>query len=233
MVTLSVIKPYEDNKGNRIIFEGSPIEQNVSVIFRGSRNTLRIDKNARIRKLSVRFDQDNGICEIGGNDATVSYYQGHIRVGIDSHVLIGKNVSATNPMQISAVEGTTISIGDDVMVAGSVKIRGDDGHPIFDVRTGKRINFAQDIKIGNHVWLGLESIIFGGAEIGDGSVVGARSVVTKKFPNNVIVAGQPAKIIRRNIAWERPHLSMTSPAYKQTGLDVSKSEDYWNITTDL
>lgn len=233
MVFVHRIESFEDDKGNRIIFEGEPIVDNISILFRGRGNTLRIARNARIKKLSVRFDQDNGTLNIGGNDGKVAAFQAIIRIGIDATVTIGRNVSTTNAMQISAVEGSEVSIGDDVMIAGSVKVRGDDGHPIFDVRTNRRINFAKNIVVGDHVWLGIESILLGGAEIGSGSVVGARSLVTKKFPNNVVVAGSPAQVIRRDIAWERPHLSLTNPPYKKTGDDVEKSEDYWNLTEDI
>lgn len=54
-----------------------------------------------------------------------------------------------------------------------------------------------DIVIGNDVWLGYESIIMSGVHIGDGSVVGARAVVTKDVPPYTIVGGVPAKPIRR------------------------------------
>ncbi len=53
-----------------------------------------------------------------------------------------------------------------------------------------------DIVIGNDVWIGTESVILSGVEIGDGAVVGARSVVTKDVPPYAIAAGNPAKIIR-------------------------------------
>lgn len=232
MVFVKKIEAYEDKSGNKIFFSGNPITENISILFRGSNNTLIIEEGARLRRLSVRFDQDNGTLRIGKNDGKVAPFQAIIRIGQDATVNVGKNVSATNPVQISAVEGTTVSLGDDVMIAGDVKLRGDDGHPIFDVRTNKRVNTAKNITIGNHVWLGLESILLGGASLGEGSVVGARAVVTKPFPNNCIVAGVPAKIVRRNIAWERPHLSLTNPPYKNSGDDIEKT-DYWNMTVDL
>ena len=52
------------------------------------------------------------------------------------------------------------------------------------------------ILIGSDCWIGTESMIFGGVTIGDGSIIGARSVVTKDVPPFAIVAGNPAKIIR-------------------------------------
>src|SRR5690554_5437723 len=52
------------------------------------------------------------------------------------------------------------------------------------------------IEIGNDVWIGVESLIMDGVKIGDGAVIGARSVVTKDVPPYAIVVGQPAKIIK-------------------------------------
>jgi acetyltransferase-like isoleucine patch superfamily enzyme len=59
----------------------------------------------------------------------------------------------------------------------------------------------EPIKIGNHVWIGMNSTILKGVTLGDNSIVAAGSVVTKSFPNNVLIAGVPAKIIKENINW--------------------------------
>jgi acetyltransferase-like isoleucine patch superfamily enzyme len=57
-----------------------------------------------------------------------------------------------------------------------------------------------DVIIGNDVWLGYNSIILSGVKIGDGAVIGACSVVTKNVPPYTIVAGNPAKIIRKRFS---------------------------------
>lgn len=51
------------------------------------------------------------------------------------------------------------------------------------------------IKIGNNCWIGAGVVFLDGAELGDGCVVGANAVVTKKFPDNVVIAGIPARIL--------------------------------------
>lgn len=231
MIRIQEPKDHTDAEGNVIECPGGEFMGPFEVRFRGRRNRLLIHPRARIRHLRVVFDCDDGICSIGPNQG-VAALQAVIRVGADSRVTIGDDVSTTNPVQISAVEGTEVSIGDDVMIAGSVKIRGDDGHPIFDVSTGKRVNPAQNILIGDHVWLGIESMILGGATIGDGSVVGARALVKGTFPNNCVIAGIPARLIRRDIAWERPHLSATTPPYKPDASTVETTA-YWRLTEDL
>ena len=230
MIMLTTLEAYEDERGNRIEFDGR-VESDVRVKFVGSNNTLRVASPQRIAHLIVDFDCNEGLVEIGPSSG-VPALRAAIRVGEKSRVLFGSNVSTTTTVAMSAAEGTTISIGDDVMIASQVQIRADDGHPIFDVETGKRVNVSRSITIGSHVWLGFESCILGGAAIGDGSVVGMRSIVTRALPNNVVAAGIPAKVVRRNIAWERPHLTLVKPYNKPDAKTVKKSE-YWALTREL
>jgi acetyltransferase-like isoleucine patch superfamily enzyme len=230
-VTLKKIAAYEDDNGNRIEYTGSaPLDVGINVLFRGSNNVLTVDDSARIQRLYLRFDSHNGACRIGANSGVAALKAG-IRVGQDSTVHLGDDVSTTANVDISAVEGTTVRLGDDVMIATGVRIRSDDGHPIFDVADGKRVNVSRSIEVGDHVWLGIDSFLLGGARIGSGSVVGARALVTKEFPNNCVVAGVPGKLIRRDIAWERPHLSVVPPYYKPDSSTVKKT-GYWSPTKD-
>ena len=65
---------------------------------------------------------------------------------------------------------------------------------------GREFPYKGDITIGNDVWLGYRSVILAGVTVGDGAIVGAYSVVTKDVPPYTIVAGNPAKEIRRRFA---------------------------------
>lgn len=226
MVKLTVLEPYKDDDGNEIVT--SQRWDNANITFRGRNNRLEVADGARIDKLTVTFDCDNGVLTIGTNPQVKGGTWG-IRVGQDATVRIGNDVSTTGLCIVSAVEGATVSIGDDVMIASHNQIRSDDGHPIFDVRTGKRVNLAQDITIGDHVWLALGATVLAGGTIGEGSVIGYGAIVTGKIPNNCIAVGMPARVVRRDIAWERPHLSFRKPYYKPDASTVRKSR-YWHLT---
>lgn len=90
-----------------------------------------------------------------------------------------------------------IEIGKDTYIGEEVIIRDTDEHEII----GKKKN-TLPIKIGDHVWIGMRSIILKGVTIGDNVVIAAGSVVTKDVPSNTLVAGIPAKVIKSNVKWK-------------------------------
>lgn len=227
MKTVVPLAPYEDDAGNRIEYDGPPSES-VQITFRGSHNVARVHADAHARKLRIDFNGSNGTFELGSNPQKRGF-TGGVRVGQDAVVRVGHGVSSTSGVIISAVEGVTVDIGDDTMFASHNQVRADDGHPIFDVRTGKRVNVASSIRIGPHTWLGSGAVVLAGVEIGEGSVIGVNSVVTRSLPNNVVAVGVPAKVTRTDIAWERPHLGLTEPFYKPDASTVKKSK-YWRRT---
>jgi acetyltransferase-like isoleucine patch superfamily enzyme len=90
----------------------------------------------------------------------------------------------------------TVTIGSDCLIAPGCHIT-DVNHGIApNTRIRQQPLASEPVKIGNDVWLGAGSSILPGVVIGDGAVIGARSVVTHDVPANAIVAGTPAKIIR-------------------------------------
>ncbi|MGO4326111.1 DapH/DapD/GlmU-related protein [Cupriavidus sp. 2TAF22] len=217
MRTLTRLENYQDDAGNTVRYEKT-LDRGVKVLFRGQHNTLVVKPDALLPGLTIMFDCDHGYCEIGNNA-----FKGTIRVGHYSKVAIGDHVTCTSDCYISTAEYATVAIGNDCMLASGIEIRADDAHPIFDVDSGERINLPRPIHIGDHVWLGARSVVLGGAQIGDGSVIGLGSVVKGTIPNNCVAAGIPAKVIRRNCAWERPHLTLSKPYYKPNVHAVDKS----------
>lgn len=227
-MTIIASNDYKDDRGNRILYTG-PQKSSVLVDFKGSNNTLEIAELARVGKAHFSFDCDNGVARIGNH--TTGSFSGYIRIGQDASVILGDDVTTTRTVTLTAVEGQSLIIGNDVMIAIGCQVRTDDAHPIFDVNTGKRVNPSKSVEIGDHVWLGLNTIVLGGSEIGEGSVIGAGSIVKGKIPNNTVSTGVPARVAKRDIAWERPHLSLNKPYYKPDESTVVKS-NYWNLTND-
>lgn len=233
MTKITELREFSDDRGNLIQYTGEPLTRGINIVFRGSNNRLVVDAPARIDRLTVLFDCNNAVVAIGANDRrTGSHLRLNSRVGEDSKILIGKWVTMTNTCYMTVAEGQTITVGDDCMIASGNALRAHDGHPIFDLETGKRNNPARSITVGNHVWLGEEAVVMAGATIGDGAVVGIRSVVTKNIPNNSIAVGVPARVVKRNIAWERPSLTLAEPYYKPDASSVERTP-YWRETEDV
>lgn len=114
------------------------------------------------------------------------------------NISIGSNVSIW-PM--SYIEGSGgVSIGNDVSIAHSVTILSEE-HKYFDssVPIKDQGKTYAPVTIKNNVWIGAKATILSGVTIGTGSIVGAGAVVTKDVPDNSIVVGVPAKIIKKRI----------------------------------
>ena len=94
------------------------------------------------------------------------------------------------------------------MLSWNTKLQTGDGHSLFDCKTKLRINNYKKsrLELSDHIWVARDAMIFSGKEtfIGRGSVIGANSCVKGIFrENNVVIAGNPARIRKRNIAWAR------------------------------
>lgn len=89
------------------------------------------------------------------------------------------------------------------MLSRGISIRNHDSHHIFDMKLGTRLNYNKAINIGDRVWIGRDVKLMKGFAIGRDSVVGAGSVTSSVFPSNIIIGGNPARIIKKDIVWRR------------------------------
>ncbi|WP_017934625.1 acyltransferase [Nocardioides sp. Iso805N] len=146
---------------------------------------------------------------VGGDGATVFFgprtelTAGDVYCGARSSVILNGEVVATRCAVIDARNGGGIVAETDQLWAADVYVATDDMHRLEDVLTGERINpYGATIRLGRHVWLGRDVVLTGHVEIGDGAVVGARSLVRgQKVPAQTAVAGTPARIIREGVTW--------------------------------
>ncbi len=146
-------------------------------MIEGNNNQLLIGNNCKLGHLIIEILGDNCI------------------------IKIGDKVKNTGPGKWSCRErGTVLSIGSRSLIATGVTILTSDGHDIYF--NNERSNHASNIIIGEHVWIGQETILLKGSNIGDGCVIGARSMVTKPIPPHKIAAGSPCKIIKDGVEWD-------------------------------
>lgn len=115
------------------------------------------------------------------------------RCDYGTNIYLGENVYFNFDCVILDV--CEVRIGHHVFVAPGVHIY-TATHPL-DAELRRRQEFGKPVTIGSDVWIGGKAVICPGVEIGDRSVIGAGSVVTKDVPAGVVVVGNPAKVIRR------------------------------------
>lgn len=91
-----------------------------------------------------------------------------------------------------------VRIGDNCLLAPGVHIY-TAGHPLHPAERNSGAEFGKPVRIGNNVWIGGRAVINPGVTIGDNAVVASGAVVTKDVPNDAVVAGCPAKIIKHSV----------------------------------
>ena len=115
----------------------------------------------------------------------------HANWGRNTH--LGSNVYAN--FNLTLVDDTDVYIGDSVMIGPNVTIA-TAGHPIDPELRRKVAQFNIPVRIGNNVWIGAGAVILPGITIGDDSVIGAGSIVTKDIPAGVVAVGNPCRVLR-------------------------------------
>ena len=198
--------------------------------YRGKNNILvYVDKNGKkhtVRRLPgchIYFNGQNNYIEIHGplnalqlnahlygNSKIIiqssKYEHRNLKVqGMTNCTLdIGKDFYVNGQLFVEFTENTSVTIGQDCMFSYGITIRTGDGHTIRDAATKEILNPNEDVNIGNHVWVGCNTMILKGSIIPSNCIVGACSLVNKKFyEENAILVGAPATIKKHNIIWER------------------------------
>lgn len=172
-------------------------------------------KNLLLKGVPVIFNKGGATLKIGNHVTIKSSFLSNL-VGLYSRTIIvtrapgavieiGDNVGISGAT-IYARKG--IYIGENTCVGGNCKILDNDFHPIDveerlrllnDVHGGDAADLipTREIHIGKNCFLGCNSIILKGTVLGDGCVVGAGAVVSGKFEDNCVIAGNPARVIKR------------------------------------
>ncbi len=171
-------------------------------------------KNLLLKGVPIIFNKGGATLKIGDNVTVKSSFLSNL-VGLysrtiivtrrkDAVIEIGDNVGISGAT-IYARKG--IYIGENTCIGGNCKILDNDFHPIEVEERLKLLNDqnagdsdlvpSKEIHIGKNCFLGCNSIILKGTVLGDGCVVGAGAVVSGRFEDNSVIAGNPAKVIKK------------------------------------
>ncbi len=111
-----------------------------------------------------------------------------------NHIHVGKNFFANYNCMI--IDVAPVRIGDNCQMAPNVAIY-TAGHPVHPAARNTLYEYGIEVTIGNNVWIGGNTVILPGVHIGDNTVIGAGSVVTKDIPAWSVAAGNPCRVIRK------------------------------------
>jgi len=168
---------------------------------------VKYGKNLQMKGMPVIFNKSGAELVIGDDCVINSSFLSNL-VGLYSRTIIltrtpearihiGNNVGISGAT-IYARKG--ITIGDNTMIGGNVKILDNDFHPLeVEARLADDKNKigTREIVIGKNCFIGCNSLILKGTVLGDNCVVGAGAVVSGKFEDNCVIAGNPARVIRK------------------------------------
>ena len=125
-----------------------------------------------------------------------------------SHIHVGKNFFANYNCTI--IDVAKVIIGDNCQMAPNVAIY-TAGHPVYPDTRNSGYEYGKEVRIGNNVWIGGNTVICPGVTIGNNSVIGAGSVVTRDIPDWVVAAGNPCRVIRSITEADRRMLFKREP----------------------
>ena len=185
---------------NKIGFDRAFI-RNTHLKIVGQNNTLLINNNSRLYNCRIFIKGDN--CKIEISENCILF---NLELWVEDNegcILINNSVTVGGG-HFAVTEGKSILIEEDCMLSKNIEIRTGDSHSIYSLENKQKINCAEKVIIGSHVWIGANATILKGSLIGANSIIGTGSIVTKKcISPNTIYAGVPAKAVKYNIEWKR------------------------------
>ena len=209
------IKKLEKNR-----VEGNPEITNSTISFKGNNNVLYCEGNVKITNANLLFEGNNSIVYL--SSTMNSQYSFTLVIYNNSTFFIGREGNLSTPVNINIQENQNVVIGAECSLSSGVNIRTADIHPIYDNETKQRINNAQSVYIGDHVWIGHLAYISRGVKIGSGAIVDNYSFVphNARIHSNSLVVGNPVRVEKQNIFFTKEFLGY------HTAEDSINTQDY-------
>lgn len=118
--------------------------------------------------------------------------------------LAGKNIVA-NSVKCVLEHNSRLFIGEDCMFSDEVLMQCGSQHSVISLDEKRQINVDKSlINVGNHVWLGRRSTVMSSSrklDIGDGSILGINSTLTRSIPATSLAVGSPASVVKEKVSW--------------------------------
>ncbi len=183
--------------------------KNLDININGRNNKIIIASTTVFKHSAILIENDNCLIKIGKNNLLGVKIR--MSRGDGQKIEIGDN-NTLHSVSMVCDETSSIKIGNDNLMSAMINIWASDGHSIIDRQSNSVLNHCGHIEIGNHNWVSEDVRFTKNAKIKDDVVVGAGSLITKAFnESNIVLAGNPAKIIKNNVEWNEInpyHLSL-------------------------
>jgi len=180
------ISGYINGHRNHVSIAGAESPTWLQLQINGDGNRIVIERNTELKGLVV-------CC---GN---------HVRAH-DTELFIGENSTIEAGGRFFLYNsGNVLRLGRNCMLSNNVTVRcGESPHLLFAQDSGEYLDISEGVFIGDHVWIGESVYVTKSARIGDDCIVGACSVVTRRFDlSHAALAGNPAKVVRERVQWVR------------------------------
>lgn len=141
---------------------------------------------------NLKEERTKRIQTILGTTGERVHIESNLRIDYGYNIHLGENFYANS--DLTMLDVARIDIGDNCMIAPGVHIY-TATHPVDAELRNSGVEYAKPVKIGHNCWIGGRAVINPGVTIGDNVVVASGAVVTKDVPDNVVVAGVPARVI--------------------------------------
>ena len=204
---------------------GGGVQSSDKIVLNGNEHDLIIGNNCVFKPSSCVLETNSTLI-IGNN---VKIYGLNIYINSYSKVYIG-DFTTMQTGRLRTGRNQEIIIGKDCMFSWDITFLAHDGHLIWTTN-GACINNTngkcrKSIILGDHIWIGGETVILPNTKIGNGTICGYRSLIKGSFPNNCIICGTPAKILKKNIVWSRQNFSLNeSEDFKKIDIKYIKETD--------
>ena len=197
-------------------------------VFKGKNSHIHIERNTILPERIVVANDGN--LRVGEN---CKIYSNLVHLSHGATISIGDNCTIPHGVELLGDPHSTITIGNSCTMGINTKIRpgingiitigndcmfswdviliGHDEHLLYDLETKECLNNSagekkEYIRLEDHVWLGGETVVLAGTHIHTGCMAGYRSLIKGEVPNNTMVVGSPARVIKKNIAWVRQNI---------------------------